>query len=42
MPKVVKYRNFAHESMKVNVEVLRNSHIGLPAASRDYHLRKDK
>jgi hypothetical protein len=41
MPKIVKYGNFASENMKVTLEVLRNSHIGLRAASRDYHLRKD-
>ena len=41
IPNVVKYRNVARENMKVTVEVLRNSHIGLITASRDYHLRKD-
>jgi hypothetical protein len=41
MPKVVKYGSLAREKMEVNAEALRKSHIGLRAASRDYHLRKD-
>jgi len=41
MPQVVKYRNFAPESMAVTIEDLRNSHIGLRTAARGYHLRKD-
>jgi hypothetical protein len=39
--KAVIYGNFAPENMKVTLEVLRNSHIDLPGASREYHLRKD-
>jgi len=42
MQKVVKYSNFAPENMAVTLEALRNSHIGLRAASRVYHLWKDK
>jgi hypothetical protein len=41
MPKVVKYGNFEHENMEVNLEALRKFHIGLCSASRDYHLHKD-
>jgi hypothetical protein len=41
MPKVAIYRHFAPENMTVTLEALRNSLIGLRAASRDYHLRKN-
>jgi hypothetical protein len=42
MQKVVKYENFCHGNMAASLEVLRNSHIGLRAASRDYHVHKYK
>jgi len=40
--KVDKYRYFVPENMETTLEALRYSHIGLRAASRDYHLRKNK
>jgi hypothetical protein len=40
MSKFVKYKYFAPENMEATLEALRNSHIGLRAASRDYRLRK--
>jgi hypothetical protein len=41
MPKVAEYGKFAHENVAVTLEALRNSHVGLRATSRHYHLRKD-
>jgi hypothetical protein len=42
MAKLVKYKYFAPEYMEATLEALRNSHIGLRAASRVYRLRKHK
>jgi hypothetical protein len=39
MAKFVKYKYFAPENMETTLEAIRNSHIGLRAASRDYRRR---
>ena len=38
---IAKYGNIAHENVEVNLEAVRNSHIGLRTVSHISNLRKD-